>query len=169
MITKPNQEIYFQKKTKIVLRWYWYDNYQAKIVFIGREEIWADILLKLRGICPHSARNQPDEDDEEDDIDEDDSLNLRVRKVLIAQCLWLWSILSLLSPLCLPLPDRCQILTINNPLLVTSHFWIQLHPRNCLRKGDISERQQGNKMHPMFISGCQRIVMDFKVEARCHY
>ena len=56
----------------------WCDDYQAKIVFICREEIWADILLKLGGICPHRARDQPDDDgydeddEDDDDIDEDD-------------------------------------------------------------------------------------------------
>ena len=56
----------------------WYDDYQAKVVFICREEIWADILLQLGGVCPHCARDQPGrdddndhEDDGDDDIDED--------------------------------------------------------------------------------------------------
>ena len=57
----------------------WYNDYQAKIVFIGREEIWANILLKLGGVCPHGARDQPDDDDHDDGdydiIDGDDNVD----------------------------------------------------------------------------------------------
>ena len=34
-------------------------SYQAEVVLIGREQIRADILLELGGICPHCARDQP--------------------------------------------------------------------------------------------------------------
>ena len=44
-------------------------------MFICREEIWADVLLKLGGICPHGARDQPGDDDDHEDDDDDDDID----------------------------------------------------------------------------------------------
>ena len=83
------------------------DAYEAKVVLVGRKEVGADVLLELRGVCPHRARDQPDSDEDADagEFDEvkkpqvsyistshtnRDRLNKRlefaIRKALIAQC-----------------------------------------------------------------------------------
>ena len=38
-------------------------------MLIGREEVWADVLLQLRGVRPHRARDQPDGDGDAEELE----------------------------------------------------------------------------------------------------